>query len=293
MTRPLHPPPHPRALPAPRVSAGARLPDLTVQARRRLRGGPAAGEGGEGALPDPQVSAPGAGGGWGRRREPRPLRRKLEKPVALGENSAGPGWPRAVVGWQWVRAGPSTQAGRSGIESDKVIELINKIVRVHTRSKLSGAPATETQRALLLSPVCRFSPLQQRSGSQALGTDGPGFPPGSATSYSPVLLASVFSYRVYLGFLLILIFLYAMKLRTWLLVMAPNSSDVHLKLSDEWWKALRFGSRAARPGASICSQKRGAGRAVAPDLAFCQLRAVWPFWSLPVRVFYYLGVNRD
>lgn len=203
----------------------------------------------------------------------------------LGRAGRGPWW--AGNGSGLARA--PRQAGL-GL---RVIELINKIIRVHTRSKLSGAPATETQRALLLSPVCRFSPLQQRSGSQALGTDGPGFPPGSATSYSPVLLASVFSYRVYLGFLLILIFLYAMKLRTWLLVMAPNSSDVHLKLSDEWWKALRFRSRAARPGASICSQKRGAGRAVAPDLAFCQLRAVWPFWSLPVRVFYYLGVNRD
>lgn len=89
-------------------------------------------------MPDPQVSASVRGAA--RQREPCPLRRKLERPVVLGEDSAGPGWPRAVVCWQWVRAGPSTQAGRSGIDSDKVIELINKITRVRAYSKLSGDP---------------------------------------------------------------------------------------------------------------------------------------------------------
>lgn len=98
--------------------------------------------------------------------------------MVLGENSAGPGWrSRAVVGWQWVQAGPSTQAGGSGIDGDKVIELINKITRVHTCSKLSGGAAAGAQWAPLLSPVATFSPFQQRSGSQALGTDRPGLTP--------------------------------------------------------------------------------------------------------------------
>lgn len=49
-------------------------------------------------MPDPQVSASVRGAA--RQHEPCPLRRKLERPVVLGEDSAGPGWPRAVVCWQ-------------------------------------------------------------------------------------------------------------------------------------------------------------------------------------------------